>query len=146
MTNAAEDTAKKIESITEETQKTVHAQMEKMAKSFEDLAAFNQESVDAVISASNVAMKAAEEINAEVMAYSKKSLEESVAAAKDLAASKSLVELVEKQTEFAKSSFDGFMKQASKMNEMALAAAKNSMEPLSARVAAVGDIAKTYAA
>lgn len=146
MTTAAEDTAKKIEDMTAETQKSVNVQMEKMAKSFEDMAAFNQESVDAVISASNVAMKAAEEINAEMMAYSKKSLEESVAAAKDFASSKSLTELLEKQTEFAKTSFDGFVKQASKMNEMALAAAKNSMEPISARVAAAGDMAKSHAA
>ncbi len=143
---AADDTAKKIESMTAETQKNVNAQMEKMAKSFEDVAAFNQESVDAMISASNVAMKAAEEINAELMAYSKKTLEEGVAAAKDFASSKSITELLEKQTEFAKLSFDGFMKQASKMNEMALAAAKNSMEPLSARMTAAGEMAKSYAA
>ncbi len=143
---AADDTAKKIESMTAETQKSVNAQMEKMAKSFEDVAAFNQESVDAMISASNVAMKAAEEINAELMAYSKKTLEEGVAAAKDFASSKSITELLEKQTEFAKLSFDGFMKQASKMNEMALAAAKNSMEPLSARMTAAGEMAKSYAA
>ncbi len=143
---AADDTAKKIESMTAETQKSVNAQMEKMAKSFEDVAAFNQESVDAMISASNVAMKAAEEINAELMAYSKKTLEEGVAAAKDFASSKSITELLEKQTEFAKLSFDGFMKQASKMNEMALAAAKNSMEPISARMTAAGEMAKSYAA
>ena len=118
--------------------------MEKFAKSFEGLAAFNQESVDAVLAASNVAVKAAEEINAEVMSFSKKAMEDSIAAAKDVAAAKSVMEAVEKQSEFAKASFDSFIKQAAKMNEMAMAAAKSAMEPIAARATAAGDMVKTF--
>ena len=117
MTTATE-AAKSLESFAADAQKSMSAQMEKMSKSFEEAAAFNQESFDAVVKASNLYVKAAEELNAEFMAFSKQAVEDSMAAAKDLAASKSVMELMEKQAEYAKTSFDTMMKQATKMNEM----------------------------
>ncbi|MFT7037375.1 MAG: phasin family protein, partial [Paracoccaceae bacterium] len=129
MTNATE-TAKKMETFAADAQKSMTAQMEKMSKSFEDAAAFNQESFDAMTKTSNMCVKVAEELNAELMAFSKKSMDETVAAAKEMAASRSVMELIEKQATYAKTTFDGMMKQATKMNEMAMAAAKESMEPI----------------
>ncbi len=145
MTTATE-TAKKIETFAADAQKSMSAQMEKMSKSFEDAAAFNQESFDAMTKSSNLCVKAAEELNAEFMAFSKQAVEDSMAAAKDLAASKSVMELMEKQAEYAKTSFDVMMKQATKMNEMAMAAAKESMEPINARFTAAADMVKSYSA
>jgi phasin family protein len=120
--------------------------MEKMSKSFEDAAAFNQESFDAMTKTSNMCVKVAEELNAELMAFSKKSMDETVAAAKEMAASRSVMELIEKQATYAKTTFDGMMKQATKMNEMAMAAAKESMEPINARFTAAADMVKSHSA
>lgn len=145
MTTATE-TAKKLEAFAADAQKSMTAQMEKMSKSFEDAAAFNQESFDAMVKASNSYVKAAEEMNAEFVAFSKAAVEDSMAAAKDMAASKSVMELMEKQAEYAKTSFDGMMKQATKMNEMAMAAAKESMEPINARFTAAAEMVKSYTA
>lgn len=142
----ATDAAKSLESFAADAQKSMTAQMEKMSKSFEDAAAFNQESFDAVVKASNTYVKAAEELNAEFMAFSKQAVEDSMAAAKDLAASKSVMELMEKQAEYAKASFDTMMKQATKMNEMYMAAAKETMEPINARFTAAADMVKSYSA
>ena len=142
----ATDAAKSLESFAADAQKSMSAQMEKMSKSFEEAAAFNQESFDAVVKASNLYVKAAEELNAEFMAFSKQAVEDSMAAAKDLAASKSVMELMEKQAEYAKTSFDTMMKQATKMNEMYMAAAKETMEPINARFTAAADIVKSYSA
>jgi phasin family protein len=145
MTNATE-TAKKMETFAADAQKSMTAQMEKMSKSFEDAAAFNQESFDAMTKTSNMCVKVAEELNAELMAFSKKSMDETVAAAKEMAASKSVMELIEKQATYAKTTFDGMMKQATKMNEMAMAAAKESMEPINARFTAAADMVKSHSA
>ena len=145
MTTATE-AAKSLESFAADAQKSMSAQMEKMSKSFEEAAAFNQESFDAVVKASNLYVKAAEELNAEFMAFSKQAVEDSMAAAKDLAASKSVMELMEKQAEYAKTSFDTMMKQATKMNEMYMAAAKETLEPINARFTAAADMVKSYAA
>ncbi|MFT4793575.1 MAG: phasin family protein [Paracoccaceae bacterium] len=145
MTNATE-TAKKMETFAADAQKSMTAQMEKMSKSFEDAAAFNQESFDAMTKTSNMCVKVAEELNAELMAFSKKSMDETVAAAKEMAASRSVMELIEKQATYAKTTFDGMMKQATKMNEMAMAAAKESMEPINARFTAAADMVKSHSA
>ncbi|MGG7567808.1 phasin family protein [Rhodovulum sp. DZ06] len=144
--NTAAEATKSLETFAADAQKSMSAQMEKMSKSFEDAAAFNQESFDAMVKASNMYVKAAEELNAEFMAFSKQTVEDSMAAAKDMAASKSVMELMEKQAEYAKATFDGMMKQATKMNEMAIAAAKESMEPINARFTAAADMVKTYSA
>ena len=144
--NAMSDAKAPFDAIAADAQKTMTAQMEKMTKSFEDVAAFNQESVDAFMKAANIAMKSAEEFNAEIMSWSKKSMEESVAAAKEIAASKTVLEAMEKQTDFAKTAFDGMFKQFAKMNELAMAASKDAMEPLSARVTAAADLMKSSAA
>lgn len=140
--NAMTETTAQFETFAAEAQKSMTESMEKVSKSFEDMAAFNQASLEAFKTSTATSMKSAEEINGELMSYSKKSVEESMAAVKDMAASKSVMELVEKQSEFAKSYFDGYMKQMTKVNEMAMAAAKEAMEPISARMTAAAELAK----
>lgn len=142
----ANDAAKTIETIAADTQKALSENMEKATKSFEDVAAFGQQTIDAMVKSQTIAAKAAEEINAEVIAFSKKTLEETVAHAKDLAASQTVTDFIEKQTGFAKAAFDAMMKQSTKMNEMAIAAMKDAMAPVSARFAAAVEMMKTSAA
>ncbi|MEM7506131.1 MAG: phasin family protein [Pseudomonadota bacterium] len=134
---------KKIEDLTVEAQKTVEEGMEKVSKSLEDATAFGQENVDAIVASSKIAAKAVEDINAELMAYSKKSYEEGVAAAKDLTACKSVTEYFEKQNDFAKTSFDTFVAQATKMNEMYTAAAKDAFAPITDRFSAATEMMKS---
>ena len=141
---AAKDAAKKVETLAADAQKAATDQFEKIAKSFEDVAAFNQDNFDALVKSSNIAVKAVEEMNAEIVSFSKKSVEEGVAAAKELSAIKTMPELLEKQTAFAKASVDDFMKQATKFNELAMAAAKDVFEPMNARATAAADLVKSY--
>ncbi|MFO7855881.1 MAG: phasin family protein [Paracoccaceae bacterium] len=146
MTDAADTAAAaEIETVAAETQKPVTQGMEKMSKSVEDMATFNQQDMEAVSKAAEVAMKTAEDMNAEIMSWSKRSIEEGVAAAKDMAASKSVVDLVGKQADFAKFALDGMFAQMSRMNERSLAASKEAMRPMTARVTAAADMMKTYA-
>ena len=136
--------AKKIEDLTAEAQKTVEESMEKVSKGFEDATAFSQENMDAIVASSKIAAKAAEDINAELMAYSKKSYEESMAAAKELTSCKSVTEYFEKQNEFAKTSFDTFVAEATKLNEMYTAAAKDAFAPLNDRFSAATEMMKSF--
>ncbi|MEL6792655.1 MAG: phasin family protein [Pseudomonadota bacterium] len=143
---AAKDAAKKVETLAADAQKAATDQFEKIAKSFEDVAAFNQDTFDAIVKSSNIAVKAVEEMNAEIVSFSKKSMEEGVAAAKEISSIKTLPELLEKQSEFAKTSMDDLMKQATKFNELYMAAAKDVMEPMNARATAAADLVKSYRA
>jgi phasin family protein len=142
----AEVAAKKIESATADAANAGRAKVDEGArvaqKSFEDMATFGQGNVDALMKAQSVAAKAAEEINAELVAYSKKSMEESVAHAKNLAASKTLTELMDKQASFMKLSLDGVAQQSAKVNELMLDAARGVMEPLTRRMNDAAETAK----
>jgi phasin family protein len=141
MTKAA---TKKTEAITADAQKTIEEGVEKVSKSIEGAAAFGQENVEAVVVSSKIAAKAAETMGAEIAAYSKKSYEDSLAAAKELTACKSVTEFFEKQTAFGKTSIEGFVAEATKLNDMYAAAAKEAFEPLTARFTAVVETAKDF--
>src|SRR6056297_1836584 len=119
----------KVEEIAADAQKSMTESMEKMTNGFQDVTAFSQENVDAIVKSSEVAVKAAEGIGSEMSAYSKKSFEDSVAAAQDMASAKTMTELMEKQTAFAQSAFESFMSQATKLNEIYASAAKDISAP-----------------
>ncbi len=142
--NMMQGAASKAETFVADTQKTVTEQFEKLSKSFEGLTAFSQENVDAFVKSSEIAAKAAEGIGTEISAYSKKAFEDGVAAAQDLASAKTMTELFEKQTSYAQSALEGFVSQATKMNEIYVAAAKDITAPLGARVTAATEKMKSF--
>lgn len=157
----AKDAAKTIEATVVDTQKKVVAQTEafaadaqkmvadnvdKAAKSLETVATFSQETLDALLKSQNVAAKAAEEIQAEVLAFSKKTVEEGVAHAKDLATAQTLNVFIEKQFGFAKVSFDAATRQTAKMNELVIAASKEIFAPLTSRITAAAESVKSVKA
>jgi len=134
----------KVETFVADTQKTLTEQFEKLSKSFEGLTTFGQDNVDALVKSSEIAAKAAEGIGSEISAYSKKAFEDGVAAAQDLASAKTMTELFEKQTTYAQTAFEGFVSQATKMNEIYVAAAKDISAPIGARVSAATDAFKSF--
>ncbi|HEU0223107.1 MAG TPA: phasin family protein [Paracoccaceae bacterium] len=145
-TDVMKEATLRVEAFAADTQKTLTAQMQKLTKGLETATAFNQETVDAMIKSSEIATKALEGLNAELVGYTKKAFEDGVAAAKDFASAKNVSELFEKQTDFAKTSMDSFMKQAAKVNELCMAAAKSTVEPINARFTAATEVFKAFAA
>ena len=63
-------------------------------------------------------------------------VEERLAAAKSLSTAKSVQEVVELQTSFAKSAMETYMAEVAKMSEIVSASLKDSMKPLNERVTA----------
>jgi phasin family protein len=143
-TNVMHDATARVESFVADSQKTVTEQFEKLSKGFEGLTTFGQENVDALVKSSEIAAKAAEGIGTELSAYSKKAFEDGVAAAQEFAAAKTMTELFERQTSYAQAAFEGFVSQATKMNEIYVAAAKDIAAPLGARVNAASEALKTF--
>lgn len=132
-----------VETFTNEAKRSMEEGVERMSKGFEDVTQFGQENVEAFVASGKVVAKAAEDMNAEVMAYQKKAYEDAMAASKELASAKSITEFFEKNTAFAKASFEGFVAQATRMNEMYSVAAKDAFAPLNARFTAAAEIVKT---
>lgn len=139
-TDVQKKVAANVEALATETQKVVAENVEKAAKSLETVTTFGQETLDALLKSQNVAAKAAEEIQAEVIAFSKKTVEDSVAHAKDLATAQTVNAFIEKQAGFTKTSLDAMMRQSSKMSELLVAASKEVFAPLNARAAAATEL------
>lgn len=135
-----------IETLVEDAQKTATEGFEKFSKGVEDMNVFAQENLEALVKASEIAAKATEGLNAEVVAFTKKSMQEGAAKAKEMSELKSIPDFVEFQTAVAKSAFDDFMAQATKMNEMTAAAMQDVFAPINARAEAAADLAKTLRA
>jgi len=139
-------TAKSTPSITGDAKKTLEEGVEKMTKGFENATTFGQDNIEAVVTSSKIAAKAAEGVNAEIVAFSKKTYEDGMAAAKELSTCKSVSEFVEKQAEFSRATVEGFIAEATKLNEMYAAAAKEALAPLNARFTAAVEMVREYRA
>jgi phasin family protein len=143
---AVTDGAEAVEAVFKNGSETMKDGFEKFVRGYEQLIAFNKETAEAVIQAANVAGKGVETINSEVFAYSRNSVEESIAAAKAILGAKSLPEILERQTEFTKSALEAYIAEMSKVRELALVTAKAVSGPLQARVSAFAEFVQTQAA
>ena len=109
---------------------------EKSLSALNDYNAQSKSNLEAVVASVTAATKGAETLGAETLAYSKKSLEDHVAAAKSLTSARSVQEAVELQTAWAKTSMEAYMAQMNKASEIVAASVKESLTPLNARVTA----------
>jgi phasin family protein len=119
-----------------------HESFEKAAKGYEELTAFGKDNAAALLQSAQVASKGMETLGSELLAFSKQSVEESIAATQAMLASKSLNELFQLQSDFSKMAFTQYRTQAAKFGELALSLAKEASEPLNARMAAFAALAQ----
>ena len=82
------------------------------------------------------ATKGAEALGAQAMAYSKKAMEDHVTAAKSLTGAKSVQEVVELQTAYAKSWMESYIAEMNRASETVSASLKQSFQPINERVTA----------
>ena len=83
--------------------------------------------------------KAFEQINGEVLTFSKQQMEDGMSAFKAVLGARSFQEAWEVQSDFAKTALDSYISQASKLNELWLSSAKQAAEPLNARFAELAE-------
>jgi phasin family protein len=110
--------------------------LEKALKSYDAFVGYGKDTADAVTKSATVAGKSIETINGEIYSYSKQSIEEAVAATKAVLGSKSVHEAFEFQTDYAKSAFESYVGELSKISELATSATKDTFAPFKGRVQA----------
>lgn len=150
MADSAETVKKTVETAKATVEKTT-AQAEKLqagaAKAFREgvdksiasvaeLNAEGKKNLEALVASATAAQKGAETLSAASLAYGKKSWEDGVAAAQSLAAARSVQELVELQTSWAKSAAETYLSEVSKMTDVFTASVKDSFKPINERVTA----------
>jgi hypothetical protein len=100
-----------------------------MLKNFDDIQKYSKDHVDSTMKAWGHVSKGVQAIAAETADYSKKSFEEGSAALEKLLGAKSLDKAIEIQSAYAKTAYEGFVAQATKMGELYADLAKETYKP-----------------
>jgi len=106
-----------------------------MIKNMEDVQKMGKDSMDATMKSLGMLSKASQAIAAEVADYSKKSFEDGTKVMEKLLGAKSIDKAMEIQTDYAKTAYEGFVAQATKMGELYSELAKETYKPFEAYVA-----------
>lgn len=110
--------------------------VDKSLTALNDLNAQSKQNLEAVVASTTAATKGAETLGAQAIAYSKKTVEDGMAAARALGSARSVQEVVELQTTYAKSALEAYLAELNKASETVAASFKESLTPLNARVTA----------
>ena len=100
-----------------------------MIKNLEDVQKLSKDNMDATMKSFGALSKASQAIATEVADYSKKSFEDVTKIMEKLLGAKSLDKAIEIQTDFAKTAYEGFVAQATKIGELYADLAKESYKP-----------------
>ena len=108
--------------------------VEKTLTALNDINALSKSNVEAVVESLTAATKGAETVGAQALAFSKKNWEEAVTAAKTLSGAKSIQEVIELQSKYAKSSMEAYVSEMNLMTETLSASFKDTFKPINARM------------
>lgn len=109
---------------------------DKSAAGFAELNVEGKKNLEAIVASATAAQKGAETLSAASLAYGKKSWEDGVAAAQSLTAARSIQELLELQTSWAKSATEAYLAEVTKATDVLTASVKDSFKPINERVTA----------
>jgi phasin family protein len=100
-----------------------------MTKTFEDANAFGKEAFDSGLKSFAAVSKSAQAIAVEASDFAKKSFEDGAAAWQNLLSAKSLEKAVEVQSGYAKSAYESFVAEATKLTDLYADMAKEAYKP-----------------
>jgi hypothetical protein len=106
-----------------------------MMKNFDDMQKFSKDNVDATMKSFGALSKASQAIATEFADYTKKSFEDGTKVMEKLLGAKSLDKAIEIQTDYAKTAYEGFVAQATKMGELYADLAKETYKPFETYIA-----------
>jgi hypothetical protein len=101
----------------------------------EEMQKFGKDNVDATLKSFGALSKASQAIATEVADYSKKSFEDGTKVMEKLFGAKSFDKAIEIQADYAKTAYEGFVAQATKIGELYADLAKETYTPFEAYVA-----------
>ena len=116
--------------------KALREGVEKTSATLAELTAQSKQNLEALTASATAAQKGAEALSAQALSYSKSSWENGVAAAQTISQARSIQELIELQTNFAKSAMETYLSEVTKMTETLTGSVKDSFKPINERVTA----------
>ena len=140
---AAKTATEAFDTFTATSTETVRENIDRGIAALSEASAFGKQNVEAWVASAAAAQKGFEALSARTVAFQKQALENHVAATKSLMTSKSVQEFVEKQNDFAKSSFEAYVAELTSVSDLVQGVAKEAFAPINDRVNAVGQLIQT---
>ena len=111
--------------------------VEKGLAALNELNTHSKKNLEGIVASTTASAKGAEALGAQAITFSKAVFDTQVSAAKSLAGAKSVQEVVELQTAFAKTALETYITQFGAMSETVSSSVKESLKPINERVTAV---------
>ncbi len=118
--------------------------VEKTLGALSEVNTLSKGNVEAVVESLTAATKGAETVGAHALAFSKKSWDEAVSATKTLQGAKSIQEVIELQSKYAKSSMEAYVSQMNLLTETLSTSFKDTFKPINTRVTAAVEKFQSY--
>ena len=145
--NTAKAQAAKVEAFQETVETAAKASQDAMQDGFEKAVASAGEfgthvkaNTEALVESLTIAGKGVEAINTEATTFAKTTLENGVATAQAFAGAKSLQEMVELQTNFAKSTMDAYLGELTTLTGLTTGLVKDTTKPINDRAQLVVEL------
>jgi phasin family protein len=132
-----------FEQVTAGASEAARENIDRSLAALSEASAFGKQNIEAWLASAAVAQKGFEAISARTVAFQKEALEKHVAATKALMTSKSVQEFVEKQNDYAKTSFEAYVAELTSVSDLVQGVAKEAIAPINDRVNAVGQLIQT---
>ena len=106
----------------------------------DDVQKLGKDNMDATLRSFGAFSKSLQAITVEIADFSKKVFEQSTAATEKLMGAKSLEKAIEVQTDYAKSSYETFVAEATKLGELYADLAKEAYKPFESQFGKVASV------
>lgn len=143
MTNQTENAMAQGKATFEQVASKSREAIEHGMKSVDEMAGMARGNVEAMLASSRAAANGIEAIAREVADFSRKSFEETTAAARAMTTVKTPNELMQLQNDFAKTQFDAAVAEMSKLSETMVKLMGEVFEPMQARATVAADKMKS---
>jgi phasin family protein len=133
VTNLKEGVAKATEGL-QATQAKMKEGVEKAMKTAEELVAFNQGNIEAIVKSGQIWATGVQDLSKHLAAAAQASFDESLAAFKALTSVKSLKDAFELQSSFARSALEKSLAESGKLTDASFKLTEQALAPITARV------------
>lgn len=127
-------TKEQVENAVSATKEQFEKASEAVVKSYDDMAAINKESLDVMTKFSETLVKGSEQIGKAYYDFLKSAADTQAETTKALMAAKTVNEIIEIQTDYARTSFDTLVVEGGKFSEMSVKVATDAFEPVQAHM------------
>lgn len=127
-------TKEQVEQAVAATKEQVEKASNAALKSYDEFTTYGKDSFDVVSKFNDAFVKGSEEFGKAYYAFLKSSADSGAETAKALLSAKSLNEFMEIQSGFARTTFDTFVSESGKLNELGVKVATEAFEPVQAHM------------